>query len=141
MAKRIIVMIDDDELNFDKDVKHISDEDFQRLSRKIKPEFNDIIYSRISARLGKARMVKTNKKFLVSYSCCIIRVNQEKILSEYCCKILDTDLVLTDANLRTQSIGVSDLGLNEIERFSIPVLPIIEQKLILKFLEQRLSKV
>lgn len=34
--------------------KYISEEDFARLSRKVLPKRNDIIYSRIGARLGKA---------------------------------------------------------------------------------------
>ena len=67
-------MPDDGELSFDH-VKYISHDDFTRLSRKIKPQRDDIIYSRIGARLG-SRLVRVDGDFLASYSCCTIRVNK-----------------------------------------------------------------
>jgi len=48
--------------------------------------------------------------------------------------------VLTEARLRTQGIGVPDLGLNEIGRFPIPVPPINEQKIILEFINRKIPK-
>ena len=113
-------MPDDDDLDFT-DVKYISDEDFDRLSRKIRPRRNDIIYSRIGARLGKAKLVKVDFPFLASYSCCTIRVNEEIAHPLYITHYLDSIVTRRQANLDTQSIAVPDLGLAKIKAFLLPV--------------------
>ena len=71
-------LTDDGELSF-ADVKRISRDDYLRLSRKVKPQRGDVIYSRIGARLGKARLVNVDFEFLASYSCCTIRPNTRLI--------------------------------------------------------------
>jgi len=134
-------LLNDGTLNFEVNVKKISEEDFQKLSRKVQPRRNDIIYSRIGARLGKARLVETDVRFLVSYSCCVVRVIEGMALPEYVCFILDSELVLTEAKARTVGIGVPDLGLGEIARFPIPVPPKDEQKQILDYLREQVGKI
>lgn len=124
---------DDGELDFSAP-KYISEEDFKNLSRKIKPEKGDIIYSRIGAKLGKARLVKTDHDFIVSYSCCTIRPIKEKVSALYLRYILDSEVTLRQASHGTKSIGVPDLGMNEIRSFKIPVpdsenMQLIEDKL------------
>jgi type I restriction enzyme S subunit len=120
-------MPDNEELCFD-EVKYISKEDFDRLSRKIKPRRNDIIYSRIGARLGKARLVRVDFDFLASYSCCTIRVKQNEVHPEYVTYYLDSVITRRQANLDTQSIAVPDLGLAKIKAFLVPV-PSMEKQL------------
>jgi len=63
--------IGNNELNF-KNAKKISIKDYIELSEKIKPEYGDIIFARY-ASIGNVRLVTTNRKFLVSYSCAIIK--------------------------------------------------------------------
>lgn len=58
-------------IDFD-NAKKISAEDYEQLSRKIKPEFGDIIIARY-ASVGSVRYIETKIKFLVSYSCAIIK--------------------------------------------------------------------
>lgn len=128
-------LLDDGTLNFTNDVKMISEEDFKKLSRKIVPRRGDIIYSRIGARLGKARIVETDQRFLVSYSCCVIRAIPELIDRRYLYHILDSAIVLTEAKIRTMGIGVPDLGLSEIGRFPITVPPLEEQRQLVDYLD------
>ena len=52
--------------------KKISAEDFYQLSRKIMPEKGDIIFARY-ASVGAVRYVETDKPFIISYSCVIIK--------------------------------------------------------------------
>ena len=66
-------LLDDGTINYTQNVKYISRADFERLSRKALPQKHDIIYSRIGAALGKARLVEIDREFLVSYSCCVVR--------------------------------------------------------------------
>lgn len=132
-------LLDDLTLNFERDVKQISEEDFQHLSRKIAPQFGDIIYSRIGAKLGKARLVESHKRFLVSYSCCTIRPRKDLCIPSFLRFVLDSGFVLVEARLRTQGIGVPDLGLAEIGRFLIPNPPLEEQLALATYLESVLN--
>lgn len=61
------------ELDFENS-KRISTEDYEQLSKKIKPEAGDILFARY-ASVGAVRYVETQMKFLISYSCAIIKHN------------------------------------------------------------------
>lgn len=60
-----------------KNAKLISIEDYEHLSKKIKPEVGDVIMARY-ASVGAVRYVETDIKFLVSYSCAILKLGQTK---------------------------------------------------------------
>ena len=130
-------LLNDGTINYTKDVKKISEEDFLRLSRKALPQKNDIIYSRIGACLGKARVVTKDIRFLVSYSCCTIR--PVIIDSTFLASILDGEFVLNQAMEGTQSVGVPDLGIANIKAFLIPIPPLEEQLRIDLLLQQSLT--
>lgn len=120
-------LLDDGTLNFTDNVKRIGEQDYLRLSRKVKPQRGDVIYSRIGARLGKARVVETDERFLVSYSCCTIR---PLIDSTYLALNLDRDETLRRALGGAQSIGVPDLGLDRIKRFPVPLCSVEEERVV-----------
>lgn len=115
-------LTDDGRLSFE-NVKRISQGDFDRLARKSKPERGDIIYSRIGANLGKARLVDVDFEFLASYSCCTIKPNTEAIDPVFLCSVLDSPFMLKQAHRGVRAIAVPDLGLNEIKNFRVPVPP------------------
>ena len=130
-------LLNDGTINYEKDVKKISEADYLHLSKKAAPQKNDIIYSRIGACLGKARVVDRDIKFVVSYSCCTIR--PIIINSTFLASILDGEFVLKQAKKETQSVGVPDLGIKNIKEFLIPIPPINEQEKINKQLQAVLS--
>ena len=130
-------LLNDGTINFTDDVKMISEDDFLRLSRKALPQKDDIIYSRIGACLGKARVVTKDIRFLVSYSCCTIR--PIIIDSAFLASILDGNFVLDQAKEGTQSVGVPDLGMASIKQFLIPIPPLVEQQRIDKCLQYTLD--
>ena len=131
-------LLNDGSINYTNNVKYISEEDYVRLSGKSKPQKGDIIYSRIGACLGKARIVKEDIRFLVSYSCCTIK--PVLINKEYLRHILDDVFVLKQAKKKTQSIGVPDLGIAEIKKFRIPIPPLAEQKRIVEKIDEIFAK-
>jgi type I restriction enzyme S subunit len=107
-------LLDDGTLNFTNDIKMISEEDFAALSRKMCPIRGDIIYSRIGACLGKARLVETDERFLISYSCCVVRV-----ATTFACSRFIRHLI---------------------GRFPVPLPPMQEQTQIATFLEDETGK-
>lgn len=131
-------LLDNGSINYTHNIKYISESDFQRLSKKCQPQKGDIIYSRIGACLGKARIVDRDIKFLVSYSCCTIK--PLLIDTQYLRYVLDGTFVLKQAKKETQSIGVPDLGISEIKKFRIPVPPLAEQRRIVNGLNEIFAK-
>ena len=69
------------ELDFT-NTKSISESDYLSLSRKIKPERNDIIFPRYGT-IGRNALVNTDKQFLISYSCAIIKAIPKYIAKQY----------------------------------------------------------
>ena len=130
-------LLNDGTINYSDNIKMISEEDFLRLSKKALPQKNDIIYSRIGACLGKARVVTKDILFLVSYSCCIIR--PVVIDSIFLATILDGNFVLDQAKKGTQSVGVPDLGMASIKQFLVPIPPLAEQQRIDEQLQSALN--
>ena len=131
-------LLDNGTINYTKNIKHISEDDYQRLSKKCKPQKGDIIYSRIGACLGKARIVERDMRFLVSYSCCTVK--PILISTEYLRYVLDGTFVLRQAKKETQSIGVPDLGIAEIKKFRIPIPPLAEQQHIVDKINEMFAK-
>lgn len=110
---------EDGEITFD-GAKQISEESFSRLSRKICPRNGDIIFSRIGT-IGRVGLVKSDRKFLMSYSCCIIRIVNSEVDSTYLSYVLKSEMINKQILLETQSIGVPDLGLEKICEFEIKI--------------------
>ena len=114
------------ELNFD-GVKQISEEDYEKLSKKIKPEKGDILFARY-ASVGAVRYVDFTKKFLISYSCAIIK-SSKKINSRFLYYFLTSNVaqkqILSEIKTGSQAnIGIDVMKNNII----IPVLALDEQK-------------
>ena len=127
-------ILDDNSISF-KDIKYISITDYERLSKKMKPQINDIIFSRIGT-LGKVGYVTENTIFLPSYSCCVIRnagINLKYL--GFCLQGPEMQKRVKDAKT---GIGVPDLGMAMIRSFAIPVPPIEEQERIVAKLEELL---
>lgn len=124
-----------DGINFE-DAKRISVEDFKRISHKCEPKPGDIIYSRIGAKLGRARKVPLNVKFQISYSLCLIRPHSLLKSNDFLYWLMRSPFILNQARAKIQSIGVPDLGLGEINKFLIPLAPVNEQYRVAAAIDQ-----
>ncbi len=130
--------VDPEGIDFE-NAKRISEEDFQKLSRKCKPESGDLIYSRIGT-IGKVRKVPRDALFHVSYSLCLIKPVDTLKESDILYVFLKSPSVLKQALAKRRSIGVPDLGLGDIKKFMIPLVPLNEQKRIVGRAEELSSR-
>jgi type I restriction enzyme S subunit len=131
---------EDGTINFSNKIKYISEADFKDMSVKIRPQIDDIIYTRYGT-IGRVAVVKDKhpKKFQVSYSCAFIRFPRNLVSIGYYSKILQSAPLYTQAISGIQGSTIPDLGLQTISDFVIPLPPLKEQFVINKILEAKLS--
>ena len=92
------------EIDF-KNAKRISETDYEKLTKKIKPECGDILYARY-ASIGSVRRINTTERFIASYSCAILKVGG-KLNSEYLFFLLQSS---SSQNQVKQSINTGSQG-------------------------------
>lgn len=104
--------IGENDLNFI-NAKQISEEDYTALSRKIKPERGDILFARY-ASVGATRYVETTRKFLISYSCAIIK-NGSKICSKYLYYFLKAPYAQRQIELEINTGSQANIGIESMK--------------------------
>ena len=113
------------ELNFD-NVKHISEEDYEQLSRKIKPEKGDILFARY-ASVGSVRYVDFTDRFLISYSCAIIKKGN-KIDSKYLYHYLTSDAAQRQIKLEINTGTQANIGIESMKNKLQIMIPNSEEQ-------------
>lgn len=127
----------DFKLSFD-NVKLISEEDYLMLSRKIKPEKGDIIFPRYGT-IGKNVLVDTDKKFLISYSCAIIKPNTNLINEKYIYLFSLSPKVTDEIRKYVVETTQANIGIGSIKSFVFPLAPLEDQHRVVQEIENRLS--
>jgi type I restriction enzyme S subunit len=128
----------DHKLDFDA-AKLINEEDFKRLSKKIKPEKGDIIFPRYGT-IGRNVIVDTDRDFLVSYSCAIIKVDHGIIESKYFYYYSLSSLTNKEIQNHVVETTQANVGIASIKVFNINY-PISKQtqRFIVEEIESRLT--
>ncbi len=114
--------------------KQVSEEDFLRLSRKIKPVLGDLIFARY-ATIGTVCYVDIEKDFLVSYACVTIKPNHQKIVGKYLFYFFKSNLFLKEIKNYVNSNTQDNIGLDSLYRTRLIVLPYEEQLKIVNYLD------
>ncbi|MBK7377543.1 MAG: restriction endonuclease subunit S [Ignavibacteriales bacterium] len=128
-----------DDLKIDfKKAKLISEEDFNLLSKKIKPQKGDIIFPRYGT-IGKNVLVDCDKEFLVSYSCAVIKPNTEKIVTKYLYHYSLSPLIQKEIKKYTVQTTQANVGIESIKNFVVPLPSIIQQAKIVEEIESRFA--
>ena len=117
--------VGENELNFD-DVKNISEEDYNLLSRKIRPEQGDILFARY-ASVGAVRYVDFSRKFLISYSCAIIK-QSNKINSRYLYHYLTSEGAQNQIKLETKTGSQANIGIDSMKKYINISVPCNEEQ-------------
>ena len=119
--------------------KYISEKDFVKLSRKIKPEKGDIIFPRYGT-IGKNILIDFDLDFLVSYSCAIIKPNIEKIVPKYLYYYSPSPLIKDEIKKYTVQTTQANVGIESIKNFVVPRPPLDQQTQIVEEIEKRFSE-
>lgn len=114
--------------------KKISLKDYEQLSQKIKPEQGDILFARY-ASVGTVRYVETLKKFLISYSCAILKPD-ETINGKYLFYYLQSDKCQQQIESEINTGSQRNIGIDSLKKIKIFVPSIKEQSLISELLIQ-----
>ena len=111
------------------DVKYISQEEHEKLTKRIKPEFGDILYTKVGVNYGMAERVNVKEKFSIFVSLALLKPNRKLIDSMFFKFLLNSKYVKRQAIKRISGIGVPDLHLNQIKQIKFPLPPLsLQQK-------------
>ncbi|GAB7015446.1 restriction endonuclease subunit S [Methanogenium cariaci] len=111
--------------------KKISIADFNKLKKKIQPEYADIIFPRYGT-IGVNRFVDTKIDFLASYSCAVIKNLKNYIHPKYSYYYSISPLVKNEIRKYVNSTTQPNVGLKSIQSFIFPLPPLPEQHEIVR---------
>jgi type I restriction enzyme S subunit len=100
--------------------KYISAKEHSELIKRCQPKKRDILLSK-NGTIGVTRVVDWEEKFSIFVSLCLIQPDEKMILSEYLGLVLSSDYVLRQAKKRSKQGTVTNLHLEEIRDFNIPL--------------------
>lgn len=109
-----------------KNTKKISEHDYEMLAKKMKPELGDILFARY-ASVGLMRYVATSRKFLVSYSCAIIRPN-ETVNGYFIYVQLQASNKQLEIEKSTKTGSQKNIGIDDMNKFIHIDLPSISEQ-------------
>ncbi len=107
--------------------KFISQLDHESYTKRCKPEFEDILYTKVGATYGRAAIVDSKEDFSIYVSLALIKPDRSKVYPYYLNFVLNTIYVKNQADKRVKGAGVPDLHLVEIKDFDIPLPSYKEQ--------------
>ena len=126
--------IGNNDIDFE-NAKRISEKDYEQLAKKIKPEKGDILFARY-ASVGTVRYVETNQKFLISYSCAILKPNED-IEGKYLYFYIQTGATQQRIELEINTGSQRNIGIDSLKNnIAVSVPKIGEQSKIGTFFKQ-----
>jgi type I restriction enzyme S subunit len=108
--------------------KKISSDDYEKLSKKIKPEHGDIVMARY-ASVGAVRHIETSIQFLVSYSCAIIKCERPEN-SKFLYYILQSEAIQSKIRSEINMSSQKNIGIDSIKKLNSFLSTPVEQKKI-----------
>ena len=114
-------------LRFD-DCRYISSADHERFTKRCKPEYLDILYTKVGATYGRAAVVDTDREFSIYVSVCLIKPNKSLVEPLYLSETMNSPAVKNQADQRIKGIGVPDLHLDQIREFLVSLPPMERQR-------------
>lgn len=127
-----VVNITSGQIKFE-NCKFVSEGDFTAFTRSNKPDYGDILYTKVGATYGIPAFVDVDKDFCLYVSVCLIKPNHDLINSRFLAVSMAMPYIKRQADNRIKGIGVPDLHLNQIKEFDICCPPRQMQDEFVKF--------
>lgn len=122
------------ELDF-KDVKFISEKEYQEIQKRCQTEQGDILLSK-SGSLGAPVIVKTTEKIGLFESLAVLKYNRKMIVPEFLCEQLKSDEVQRQFKTGTKGVAIKHLHLGVIASTQVIVPPLELQQQFATFVAQ-----
>ena len=120
--------------------KQVSDSDFLKLSSKVHPMIEEVIFARY-ATIGTVCYVDIVKDFLVSYSCLTIRPRKNKLNGKFLYYYLKSETFKTDVIQYINSNTQSNVGLDSLQKVYIILPNINDQLAIISYLDTKCTEI
>ncbi|MBA7555447.1 hypothetical protein ES705_48109 [subsurface metagenome] len=114
-------------LKFD-NCKYISEDDHNKYIRRCKPEFHDILYTKVGATYGRPAIVDQSIDFSIYVSVALIKPQRGIVNPYYLKEAMAHPAIKRQADKSIKGIGVPDLHLNMIKNFILPLPDLVFQE-------------
>lgn len=121
-------------------VKYISLEEHKELTRRCKPEKNDILLTKIGT-LGIAKLIDFDEEVSIFVGLALIKPNHSLVYSPYLEAFLNSPQGYKQAVEGAQGGGRHTLPLMHLTNFNIPIPSLLEQKRIMSVLSEELTAI
>lgn len=130
----------EDEISF-ADTKFISQEEHEVFTRRCNPLPGDILLTKVGT-IGLAAVVPTEAPiFDLFVSVCLIKPISSKVIPEFLCTVLNSDIARIQFSRALKGIGVPDLHLENIRKTLIPLPPLnIQTQLVQEMQDARAAR-
>jgi restriction endonuclease S subunit len=115
--------------------KYVSKEEYVRLTRGCKPEYLDILLTKVGTT-GIAKTIDIKKEFCIFVSLAILKFPKKYIYPYYLENLLNSPLLKRQSKEGTEGIGNKNLVLRKIAKFIVPLPPFNEQIRIVEKINQ-----
>lgn len=121
--------------------RFVSEADYQGYIKNSKPEFEDILLTRVGAGIGEAAVIDQKLDFAIYVSVALIRAFQKFIDPYYLTIWLNSPSGTHKSSINTYGKGVSqgNLNLGLIRKFIVSIPPLAEQKRIVTKVDQLMN--
>ena len=124
---------------FDLDsVKYVSRKDHEKFCNRIRPERDDIIYTK-GGTTGIAKLNDLDMEFSVWVHLAVLRIDKEWLLPRYLEMALNSPHCYEQSQQYTQGISNFDLGLTRMIKITVPLPPLAEQHRIVARVDELMA--
>lgn len=127
-----------DDIDFE-NVMYIPINEHEELVKRCKPEKGDLLVSK-NGSIGIPKIINWDSPFSIFVSLCLIKVTS-KVLVEYLYYYFRSTLIWTEIAIGGKTGTITNLHLDKIKEFRIPLPNINEQKSIIEYLDKKCSEI
>jgi type I restriction enzyme, S subunit len=122
-------------------LQYITLENHATFSKRCKPEFGDVLYSKDGATRGRPCYVDSQKEFSIFVSVALIKPLRQRLDGRYLCHLLNSKWIKDLMISRSRGDMIPHIVLGQIKNFPVPLPPLSEQRSIVAHLDHLEAKV